>query len=147
MTSPYIQDITSRSFSRFVKVAHAATDTRTNRIFPQSYEILLDPYHGVQRLNLFQFDGSPMNPMYLEYSPTPQMLPTATLNPTASSTGGGQASSTGSSKRKRSEPGSFDIPSNTKVLLDKRSGLLNPDRWWWFGVGATALGGFAYFAF
>lgn len=101
----------------------------------------------MQRLNLYKFDSSPMNPMYLEYSPTPQMLPTVTLNPTASSTSAGQASSTASSKRKRSEPAAFEIPAGTKALLGKRSGLLNPDRWWWFGVGATALGGVAYFAF
>ena len=61
-----------------------------------SYEVLTDPYHNVPRLNLARFDGSPMNPMFLVYSP-PQMLPTETLNPTSTS---GPAA-TGKSRVKR----------------------------------------------
>jgi hypothetical protein len=35
----------------------------------------------LKRLDLYKFDGSPMNPMFLAYNP-PQMLPTITMNPT-----------------------------------------------------------------
>ncbi|CAF9907383.1 MAG: hypothetical protein GOMPHAMPRED_005093 [Gomphillus americanus] len=105
------------------------------------YEVITDPFHGIKRLNLYKFDGSPMAPMYIAYYPTPQMLPTMTLNPTASATG---AAASGSAKRKRdvSEPLPYGKPT-----LPSQSQLLNPDIWWWFGLGATALGGVAYLVF
>ena len=90
---------------------------------------------------MYQFDGSPMNPMYLAYSPTPQMLPTQTLNPTtAASSGSPATSATGSSKRKRAMAGDSVRPSS-------RSRLLDPDLWWWLGVVSTGLGAVLYFAF
>lgn len=105
----------------------------------------LDKYHNVQRLQLFQFDGSPMNPMYLAYKP-PQMLPTETLHPaTASGTGGAKA--TGKSKVKRYLPGSDPADSFDKNILFKGNEPINADRWWWIGVGMTGLGGVLYFYF
>lgn len=106
----------------------------------QSYEISTDEYHGVQRLNLYQYDGSPMNPMYLVYSPTPQMLPTQTLNPTSSgaaATAGPTSASTNNRKR-----GLLEI-----VGEETPSFVLDPDVWWWSGIGMTACGALAYFAF
>jgi hypothetical protein len=50
----------------------------------KAYETLTDGFHNVPRLNLFEFDGTPIQPLYQAYDP-PQMLPTQTLNPTASS--------------------------------------------------------------
>lgn len=47
----------------------------------KSFLVVLDDYHGVYKLLMFQFDGSPMQPLYLAYRP-PMMLPTETLNPT-----------------------------------------------------------------
>ncbi|KAG5439124.1 hypothetical protein PCANB_001423 [Pneumocystis canis] len=44
------------------------------------YEITLDPYYNEYKLQLYQFDGAPVQPLYLAYFP-PQMLPTTTLNP------------------------------------------------------------------
>lgn len=41
-----------------------------------------DEYHGCDKLTLYAFDGSPMQPMYIAYKP-PVMLPTQVLNPTA----------------------------------------------------------------
>jgi hypothetical protein len=78
-----------------------------------------------------------MIPMYIAYSPTPQMLPTVTLNPTSTST---NPSSTNAAKVKRSEPNAYYTPK-------RKSQILNPDAWWWFGIGATALGSIAYFFF
>jgi len=85
-----------------------------------------------------------MNPMYLAYKP-PQMLPTQTLNPTtASSTGGAKA--TGGSKVKRGLDQDVADALNKNVLI-KRSEPVNADRWWWIGVGMTAIGGVGYLCF
>lgn len=48
----------------------------------QKWAVYKDPYTHLQRLDLYGFDGTPMNPMFQAYKP-PQMLPTTTLNPTA----------------------------------------------------------------
>lgn len=55
------------------------------------------------------------------------MLPTTTLNPMP----------TGSHKKR-------DL-SGTGFHLVTKEGLINPDRWWWFGVMLTSLGGVAFF--
>lgn len=108
----------------------------------KSYQVQTDPYHNVQRLNLYQFDGSPMQPMYLAASP-PQMLPTQTLNPTSS------ASATGKSRVKRTDGGDGDgteeilEPLNKNAIFRPRE-QYNADRWWWAGVGLTALGTVMY---
>jgi len=88
-----------------------------------------------------------MNPMYLVYSP-PQMLPTTTLNPTATSSGAASASATsGSSKAKR---GAAEVPLNWKLKFpDGKQGTdvvhhINADRLWWIGLGMTGVGGLLY---
>ena len=111
----------------------------------QRYAVYTDPYHNIPRLDLYRFDGSPMNPMYLAYHP-PQMLPTSTLNPT-SSPATATPSSTKSSKIKRSMGGfEFSQPAHHETSI-KRRGSLNADRWWWIGVGLTAVGSVGYFCF
>ena len=107
----------------------------------KSYQVLTDPYHNVPRLNLFQFDGSPMQPMYLAASP-PQMLPTQTLNPTSTPT------ATGKSRVKRTDGRDGDdqerlIPMNKNAIVVPKEPY-NADRWWWAGVGLTALGTVLY---
>ena len=107
----------------------------------QKYEVKIDGYSKAQRLNLYRFDGAPLNPMYLAYKP-PQMLPTQTLNPTATSEG--QSKATGKAKRDVLEDDIFkDAPLNKHVLA-KRNDPINADKWWWIGVGMTAFGGVAY---
>lgn len=82
--------------------------------------------------------------MYIAYSP-PQMLPTQTLNPTvASATGGAKA--TGKAKSKRGLFEEYKEPMN-KNVLGRRNELVNADKWWWIGVGMTAIGGVGYFCF
>ena len=125
----------------------------------KSYQVLTDPYHNVPRLNLFQFDGRPMQPMYLVLNP-PQMLPTQTLNPTATAT------PTKKAKAKRNQEGDGDAeelspeelaqkllqqnhhqdaPLNKNVLLaGRKSELYNPDKFWWVGVGLVAVGTVLY---
>ncbi|KAI9795080.1 MAG: Reversal of tor2 lethality [Peltula sp. TS41687] len=102
------------------------------------YEVFKDPYHGVMRLNLYRFDGSPMNAMYLAYKP-PQMLPTQTMNPTTSATAAAQARQTGSGKVKRGLE-DMSLPLNKHVLRKRQKDLgVHADTWWWFGVALTAL--------
>lgn len=74
------------------------------------------------------------------------MLPTQTLNPTASSTGG--AKSTGKSRVRRdiddaSGEKSELLNKNTNKILSPKEPY-NPDTWWWVGVGMTALGTIMY---
>jgi hypothetical protein len=135
--------------SESFKVSHAGqshmsrTRVRSLTTRPQSYEQLTDAYHNIPRLNLYKFDGSPMNPMYLAYSP-PQMLPTTTLNPLATAT----ASATGkSSKSKRSLDA--EVPLDWKLKLEPQGTQqmvqhINADRLWWFGLGLTGVGGLLY---
>ncbi len=111
--------------------------------YMKEYSVYTDPYHNVPRLNLFKFDGSPMQPMYLAASP-PQMLPTQTLNPTST------ASATAKSRaKKRADGGDGDAQerlgsmNNNAIFPPKEPGL-NADRWWWAGVGLTALGTVMY---
>ena len=115
----------------------------------QSYELLTDSYSKAPRLNLFAFDGAPLNPMYQVYKP-PTMLPTQTLNPTtAAATRGATATASTTGKVKRSlfeEDGDFGAPLNRNVLI-KRKEPVNADKWWWIGAGMTAIGGVGYFCF
>ena len=143
----------SETFIVGVSITHIMRESEMNRVntvLSQTYDVVpIDPYHGIPRLNLFEFDGTPMNPMYLAYAGTPNMLPTSTLNPTSTSTGAPATatSSSTSSKRKRSEPVLAALPIKTRALLNTKTALLNPDTWWWFGISATALGGVAYYFF
>jgi hypothetical protein len=106
-----------------------------------SYEIVLDDYHKVQRLNLLGFDGTPMQPMYLVYQP-PQMLPTMTMNPTTKATSGTRA--TGKVKRSGIEV-EMEVPFNKGFKRD----LVDPkfELWWWVGLGMTGLGAVGYLCF
>lgn len=109
----------------------------------QKYEQITDPYHNIPRLNLYEFDGKPMNPMYLAFRP-PQMLPTTTLNPIVEATA--SASATGKSNSKR---GLNEVPIDWKVQLESQNTAhmvqhINADRLWWFGLGLTGVGGLLY---
>ena len=104
----------------------------------KSYQVQTDHFHNVPRLNLFKSDGSPMQPMYLMYSP-PQMLPTQTLNPTRT---GAQA--TGKAKVKRDGQELLIGAGKEGFVQQPQSEFYNADRWWWAGVGLTALGAAMY---
>ncbi|MCJ1400891.1 Reversal of tor2 lethality [Xylographa trunciseda] len=112
-----------------------------------SYLVYSDPYHNIPRLDLFQFNGAPLAPMYLAYNP-PQMLPTQTLNPTAKATTAGSASSTNTANAKRSveDLGDFQEPLNKNVLAPYKESF-NPDKIWWYGLGLLGLGSVGYFCF
>ncbi|TVY90352.1 Protein rot1 [Lachnellula willkommii] len=113
------------------------------------WQVYIDPYTKMTRLDLYEFDGSKMNPMFLAYSP-PVMLPTQTMNPTPSAT----ASATGGSKKRDlggSDNEQVPIPLNkdshihatpAPVPLIHRVDL---NVVWWTGVAMIVFGGTAYF--
>jgi hypothetical protein len=90
---------------------------------------------------MYEFDGTPMNAMYLAYSP-PQMLPTTTLNPTSSAT------STSKAKAKRGLVQEEEvIPLNINAKHIKRGiekAPVDANLIWWTGIGMTLFGGVAY---
>ena len=140
--APYIPAITNPSFSKYVSLQlTTAISLARDLTHVQRYEVLTDPYHNIPRLNLYKFDGSPMMPLYLAYSP-PEMLPTQTLNPTTVSSSAGAKATT---KFKRSTD-EITLPMNHKVL-NRRREPIPADRWWWFGVFLTGSGAVLYFFF
>lgn len=112
----------------------------TSELF-QKYEVTTDKYHNVQRLNLYQWDGTPMNPMYMVYSP-PQMLPTSTLNPLMTSIAGSQAAS---KLKRRTLPERRPLSWKKTFEGDKQVLYqINADRIWWIGLGTTGVGALLY---
>ncbi|KAF2207698.1 hypothetical protein CERZMDRAFT_23538, partial [Cercospora zeae-maydis SCOH1-5] len=124
--------------------------TRYNQseLFKQ-YQVLIDPYHNVKRLNLWEFDGTPMQPFYIVSGPL-QMLPTTTLHATTTAT----AKPSKKSKRWSEEVGSAsyrEVPLHWKSKFGQgKSGdsmvqRVNPDHLWWVGLAFTGIGGLLYF--
>jgi hypothetical protein len=111
----------------------------------QKYQVYTDPYTTLTRLDLYQFNGSPMNPMFLAFSP-PQMLPTVTMNPTPTAT----ASSAKKAKRTAGAGEEMDVPLNVNAAHIKRHiekpllHRIDLNMLWWAGVGMTIFGGAAY---
>lgn len=113
----------------------------------KKYQAYTDEFHNVPRLDIFRYNGAKEQPLYLAYKP-PQMLPTQTLNPTASA-------SEPTSKVKRDldrgehdqwrqqmiKGGSFD---RDEGLLEPKPMRWDPDRWWWAGFGFIAVGTVMY---
>lgn len=109
----------------------------------EKYTVSTDAYTKLTRLDLYEFDGTPMNPMFLAYSP-PQMLPTITLNPTTSAT----ASATAKVKRSTGEEEEYySIPMNANAQHIKRTNPSKPidlSMVWWTGAGMIVFGTIAY---
>jgi hypothetical protein len=101
----------------------------------RSYRVYNDPFHNVLRLDLYQWDGTPVNTLYLIYKP-PEMLPTTTINPIP------KATATGRTKRNTDD--ATIEPLNKNFLL-KRADPMNPANLWWIGLIMTSLGGIALF--
>jgi hypothetical protein len=107
----------------------------------QKYEVLTDPYHKIPRLNLYEFDGTPMQPMY-KIATTPLMLPTTTLHALTTS------SATSAPKAKRGV--SADIPLSWNANFNGKQNMhvlqrVNSDRVFWVGLAFTGLGGLLFF--
>lgn len=86
--------------------------------------------------------------MFLAYSP-PQMLPTVTMNPTATATAG---ASTTAKAKKRSMEDFLTLPLNKDAAHIKREGdmpeglihRIDMKILWWSGIGMTIFGAAAY---
>jgi hypothetical protein len=106
-------------------------------------QVLLDPYNQQWRLNLFEWDGTPVIPMWLAFRP-PQMLPTQTLNPTTSYTGVVATSIPTSEVRRAIHFGYEAIPQSEKTTVPvpdkKKSIFLNDELCFWLGIIITLLG-------
>lgn len=100
----------------------------------QKYEVREDSYHKKKRLDLYQFDGSPVNAMLLN-DENPSMLPTTTLNPMTSAT-------TAPSRIKR---GVVPARRHRRRTTVAKEGMGAADRWWWLGVIMTSAGGLMLF--
>ncbi|EED20700.1 conserved hypothetical protein [Talaromyces stipitatus ATCC 10500] len=106
---------------------HYSTYTHYNQsVLFESYRIYTDKYHGILRLDFAQFDGSPLQPLYILYRP-PAMLPTTTLNPTGKTT----------AKAKRA----VTVERNHESSMIRRIDPVVIERWWWFGIISTSVGG------
>lgn len=105
--------------------------------FMKEYTIETDKFHNIPRLNLFQFDGSPQQPLYQAYTP-PQMLPTQTLNPTAA------PSATGKAKRDNEQIFIHnDAPLNKNAIVIPKE-LIDAEQVWWAGIGLVVIGSAMY---
>jgi len=129
---------------RQLKSDHCTNDKAIYTRFNQTerlkwYEVLTDSYRGKKRLNLYQSDGSPVNPMYLRFD-SPQILPTTTLNPLITSTVGGAQQTGAGDAGKRKVRLKRELPV-------RKPEEVNADRWWWIGVGMTAAGGVGWYCF
>ncbi len=97
----------------------------------QRYEVRIDDYHKIKRLNLYKHDGSPLMPLYIAFT-TPKMLPTTTLNPLVTATA--------TAKAKRGLP----LPDH-EVFFQKSGNMA--DKVFWAGMLATGAGGLLWWFF
>ncbi|CAK9438825.1 uncharacterized protein LODBEIA_P30490 [Lodderomyces beijingensis] len=109
--------------------------------FFKTYQKYVDPYHGRWTLQIYQFDGSKMQPLYLAYKP-PLMLPTHALNPTdaASETAavlGSGNSGSSSSHKKRSIKRSLENQYRTNAIRQTYDESF--DKYWWASVVCLGL--------
>lgn len=95
----------------------------------KTYQVYVDPYHGRWTLQIFQFDGSKMQPLYLAYKP-PLMLPTYALNPTDTAS---ETASSLSSKVKRSLQNQYRTNAKRNINNDIF------DKIWWIAVSTLAI--------
>lgn len=119
----------------------------------QWFQVSLNQYHGKYMLQLYQFDGSPMQPLYLAYRP-PNMLPTKTLNPTARddpgvSTGvsGEPVSTSTRTNQKRSLRQMIrrSLENKHKTNAVRREDIYNIDFYWYLSAGLIGIGSLAFF--
>jgi hypothetical protein len=100
------------------------------------FTVIVDPYHGRYKLTLYQWDGTPTQPLYLAYRPA-LMLPTETLNPTSQAD---QAQATHRLRKKIRR--SLENQGRTNAV---RKSVVDFDFWWYVSVGVVGAGSIGYF--
>lgn len=118
------------------------------------FQVWIDLYYGRYRLDLYEFDGTPMPPLYLVYRP-PQMLPTVTMNPGTKEQVANFSSSSSSSSSKRALNQDVRLrirrslmnKGKTTAVRDQRHSWVH-DMIWWGGISMIVSGacGWIYFA-
>lgn len=95
----------------------------------KNYYVQVDSYSGKMKLQIYQFDGSLMQPLYLAYRP-PLMLPTEALNPTDA------ASETKSTLRRRVKR---SLENQYRTTATKSFSYEKYDKYWWAAVGVIGV--------
>ncbi|KAG7661396.1 ROT1 [[Candida] subhashii] len=98
----------------------------------KTYQVYIDPYHGRYTLQIYQFDGSPMQPLYLAYKP-PVMLPTYALNPTNQQSETESQLSNARKRIKRSLENQYRTNARREVYNESF------EKYWWLSVGCLGL--------
>lgn len=112
-------------------------DSATNSIYSRyvqstwfkAYQVYVNNYNGRYTLQIYQFDGSKMQPLYLAYKP-PLMLPTYALNPTD------KASETKSSLRKKVKR---SLENQYRTTAVKQFSNDKYDSLWWVAVAVVGV--------
>ncbi|CAG98081.1 Rot1p [Kluyveromyces lactis] len=104
----------------------------------KSYLVQLDTYYGKQSLQLYGSDGAPLQPLFLAYKP-PVMLPTITLNPTASD----DAQPTSNAKRDLISHVRRSIENRHKTNAVKKTAP-NIEKYWWGSLALIGVGSIAF---
>lgn len=95
----------------------------------KTYQVYVHNYNGRYTLQLFEFDGAKMQPLYLAYKP-PLMLPTYALNPTD------KASETKSSLRKKIKR---SLENQYRTTAVKQFSNEKYDSLWWMAVAVVGV--------
>lgn len=116
----------------------------------KSYLVVLDDYYGVYKLLLYQFNGAPMQPLYLAYRP-PMMLPTETLNPTAAATSSTKTKATDSKSKRDSLSNlvkrSLENKYKTNAVKRPSKSFFMSDIFWYISVSVIGLGSLLFFIY
>ncbi|KAG0687260.1 Reversal of tor2 lethality [Pichia californica] len=108
----------------------------------KAYQVYVDGYHGRWRIDLIKSNGAYLQPLYLAFQP-PQMLPTITMNPTAS------ASATNSANKLVRREFGLDLSLSERIQrsLENRyktnaikKDSFNYTFWWWTSASLMGLG-------
>ncbi|CAI4035671.1 hypothetical protein SMKI_13G3220 [Saccharomyces mikatae IFO 1815] len=112
----------------------------------KEYNVGIDPYHGIYTLQLYQFDGTPMQPLYLAYRP-PMMLPTETLNPTSSAVSTDDASSNKKRSLRSLVRRSLENRHKTNAVKRESTSFLTSNAIWYISAGMLGVGSLLFLAF
>ena len=112
----------------------------------KEYAVGIDPDHGIYTLQLYQYDGTPMQPLYLAYRP-PMMLPTETLNPTSSATSTDDPSSNKKRSLRSLVRRSLENRHKTNAIKRQNTSFLTSNAIWYISAGMLGVGSLLFLAF
>lgn len=100
----------------------------------KGWAVELDKYKGKQKLQLYRFDGSPVNPLWLVYRP-PKMLPLEELDAGRKRDG----------EQRRRMKRELEEEEGKEGLGEKVIEIVEPDAVWWAGVVMVIAGLMGWF--